>query len=87
VIAKTLETEPEEEVRPNHFCKAINNKLSALDSMRQGHVQNAMQAMGIFETRCPNGEPLIHVPDYDADREGFKTTLRKLAEDFRVMGL
>src|SRR4029079_17076585 len=40
VIAKTLETLPEEEVRPNHFCKSINNKLSALDSLRQGHVMN-----------------------------------------------
>ncbi len=79
VIAKRLDAAPWHDVKPHDFIRSIDWKLLALDVIRQGNINWALNVFhGDHDLRFPFER--VDVPAYEDDPAGFKKALRRIAD-------
>ena len=83
VMAQTLKLDPVVDYVRDRSLYAVDRKLSALNNVRLGSVQLALDNMGFKD--APHWSRM-EVPHYNVDAAGFKTTLRQLATELRAKG-
>lgn len=71
--------------KPKSFPLSWQRVLNALNTARSGYVNLALSVM---HPRTADAEPMyIAVPQYSADRPGFKRAMRKMAKQLEGLGL
>ena len=84
VMAFSLNAPAGETVHTVHWGEAIRDKLYALNQVRIGAVQQALELMGHQKSNWPN--EIRRTPMYELDAQGFKRCMHDLAGRLEAAG-
>ena len=96
VMVNSLGCNLEDEIEPDDFTLSLNSKFRALDFIRDGYVEYALNELRIdIESILNSKNPLIEtlivkdvdITHYEESPAKFKKEMAKLAKDLRELGL
>jgi len=88
VMAKTFKCSPGHHKFPDSFGDRLTFKFDALDSFRTGEMASGLTQLGISETRRNKHMWTDRdIPGYRTERKGFYRAMRKMAREFKAVGL
>ncbi len=92
VMARTLEVDIDNCVIPEELGNAVARKLNALDELRRAQGPSSYRfalavflGVDVFEVTLPTNFR-APIPAYSQNPEGFKSTLREVAQQYRKIG-